>query len=184
MQFCPHKYPCKRGCGVINFPPILRGSPKSSLSSLNMHNFIFHSLADSRVNILILLKEVAFLKLRLLWYIENIYKVISKQFLWRWAYVLQNLHTFHLYYITLIIRREMFQPGAWEYSSIKYIYTFTRIDFLFKYCLHACVNGFFCVSVFVFVCVCVCMCVESPLMFRSNDRKANHEQIKRTPIIQ
>lgn len=80
MQFCPHKYPCKRGCAVINFPLILRGSPKSSLSSLNMHNFIFHSLVDSRVNILILLKEVAFLKLRLLWYIENIYKVISKHF--------------------------------------------------------------------------------------------------------
>lgn len=59
MQFYPHKYPCEGGRGVINFPLILRGSPKSSLSRLNMHNFIFHSLADSRVNILILLKEVA-----------------------------------------------------------------------------------------------------------------------------
>lgn len=54
----------KEGGELLIFSLILRGSPKSSLSRLNMHNFIFHSMTDSRVNILILLKEVAFLKLR------------------------------------------------------------------------------------------------------------------------
>lgn len=99
----------KLGGELLIFSLILRGSPKSSLSRLNMHNFIFHSLTDSRVNILILLREVVFLKLRPLWYRENIYKVISKAFLWWRAQVLWRKHI-HIYYKILIIGEEMFHP--------------------------------------------------------------------------